>query len=206
MPVAFAFLTFLAALGVLLAERRGSQRGKWIAKPLAAVGFVATALATGALQTRYGALILAALLLSAAGDVALVPKGTGWPFRIGMLAFLLAHVAFVTAFAARAPFAPDALLRVMIGLGLCIGFGSPLVRRAPPRLRIPVMAYALAVSSMASAAAVSGSTHIAAAGVLFLASDVFVALHRFTTPRYLWKVLAVPLYYGAQIVFATSVR
>jgi uncharacterized membrane protein YhhN len=206
MFVGLAALTFTAALGVLLAERYGSQTGKWIAKPLAALAFCGAAFVSGALGTRYGTLILLALLLSAGGDVALVPKGTGWPFRIGMLLFASAHIAFIAAFVARAPFAPDALLRVMIVLGLCLAFGAPLVRRAPERLRLPVAAYALAVSGMAATATASGSSRLALAGLLFLASDVFVALHRFTTPRFSWKVLAVPLYYGAQIVFAGSVR
>ncbi len=206
MRVAFALLTLLAGVGVLVAERRGSQDGKWLCKPLAAAGFVGVALACGALRTTYGSLVLVALLFSAAGDVALVRTGTGWPFRIGMMAFLCAHVAFISAFVSRAVPTPDAMLRVMIGLGLCFALAAPLVRRAPSRLRVAVALYAFAVSSMACAAFVSGSRAIALAGALFLASDVFVALHRFTTPRFSWKVLAVPLYYGAQLVFARSVE
>ena len=205
MPLFFTALTLLAALGVLLAERRGSQRGKWIAKPVAGLSFVAVALASGALGTPYGRIVLAALVLSLVGDILLVPKGTGWPFRLGMLTFLLAHVAYITAFSSRATLSYDSAARLLVCVGLCGGAAIPLVRRAPHKLRIPVAAYALALASMVATASITGSTHIATAAVLFLASDVFVALNRFTAPSFLWKVLAVPLYYGAQIVFATSV-
>ena len=201
----FVALTVLAALGLLFAERRGSQLGKWVLKPLAAVGFVGAALASGALGALYGRAILCALVLSLAGDTLLVPKGTGATFRAGMLAFLLAHVAFIVAFATRATFSPAALLRVGACLTVC-GFAAvPLVRRAPPRLRAPVVAYAAALSSMVATAALTGEPRLATAAALFLASDAFVALHRFTKPIFAFKVLAAPLYYGAQIVFATSV-
>jgi uncharacterized membrane protein YhhN len=89
-------------------------------------------------------------------------------------------------------------------MGVCLAAGAPLVRRAPPRLRLPVTVYALAVSSMAALACMSGSPRLAAGGVLFLLSDVFVALYRFTTPRLRWKLFGVPLYYAAQLVFAAS--
>jgi hypothetical protein len=40
--------------------------------------------------------------------------------------------------------------------------------------------------------------------VLFLASDVFVALHRFVSPRFTWKMAGIPLYYGAQLLLAAA--
>src|SRR5512140_946661 len=85
----------IAVAGLLVAERRESSAGKWLAKPWASLSFVAVALASGALDTTYGRWILLALCACVAGDLLLIPQGRSAIFRAGVFAFLLGHLAFL---------------------------------------------------------------------------------------------------------------
>lgn len=138
--------------------------------------------------------VLAGLVLSLAGDVALL-----WPqqgFLPGLVSFLLAHLAYLWAFtrggprlAARpAPFAGYALLAALILWRLWPDL--------PAALRLPVLAYVACLASMAAQAAVvalhtRGSADaargrvLAAGGALFLVSDTLLAINKFA--------LALPL-------------
>ena len=51
-------------------------------------------------QQPYDWLVVAALVLSAAGDVALIPSSRRW-FLAGLVAFLLGHLAYALAFWSR---------------------------------------------------------------------------------------------------------
>ena len=97
-PGPWILLCALAVAALLVAERRRSQRGKWLAKPIASAAFVATALASHALQSVYGWLVLLALTLCLLGDVLLIPTDRGKVFRAGVFAFLAGHVAYGAAF------------------------------------------------------------------------------------------------------------
>jgi len=48
--------------GLLVAERRASQVGKWLTKPVASAAFMAVAVTSGALDSDYGRLILFGLV------------------------------------------------------------------------------------------------------------------------------------------------
>ena len=95
----------LTALGAVLvavlvwSEQRG-DRLRLAAKPAASACFTAVALVAGAWDTSYGRWVLVALVLSAAGDVALLGRSTA-AFVAGLGSFLLGHVAYVVAFAVR---------------------------------------------------------------------------------------------------------
>jgi hypothetical protein len=56
----FAALTLAAVALLVAAEWRGWRAGVWAAKPLASTGFLARALAGGALDSRYGRLVFVA--------------------------------------------------------------------------------------------------------------------------------------------------
>ena len=134
--------------------------------------------------------VLAGLGLSLVGDVALMfPQG----FLAGLVAFLLAHLAYLVAFtrggvrlAARpGPFIAYTLLAALILAVLWPG--------VPAGLRAPVVAYVLCLAAMAAQAAVRwqvlrGGVDAALAqraalgGLLFLCSDALLAFNRFHTP------------------------
>ncbi len=135
--------------------------------------------------------VLAGLVLSLAGDVALL-----WPqqgFLPGLLSFLLAHLAYLWAFTRGACLA--ARTACLVGYA---GGADPvrLWPDLPAALRLPVLAYVACLASMAAQAAVvalhtRGSADaargrvLAAGGALFLVSDTLLAINKFA--------LALPL-------------
>jgi len=147
------------------------------------------------------------LLLSAAGDV-LLELGLFLP---GLVAFLLAHLAYGAGFlsetrrAALARAIPFALYGVWVYLVL-----RPHLETAA----VPVLAYIVAISAMMwRAAARIGSSPEAPwpawwglAGVLlFAASDTLIALERFRGELPAARYLIIVLYWVGQLGIASSV-
>lgn len=202
-------LVTLAALAVLLwAEAREHAPTMRWAKPLASTGFVAAALAAGALHGPYGQAVLLALVLSWIGDVCLLSRRDGW-FVAGLSAFLLAHVAFGAAFWVRGV-APGWLL----GSALVLSLPALVVRRwlrpyVPSAMRRPVDAYMLVITVMVAlslACTAAGATPwIAVGAIAFYLSDLSVARDRFVRRELRNRLWGLPLYYGAQLVLAATI-
>jgi uncharacterized membrane protein YhhN len=198
----------LAVVALLVAERRRSQRGKWFAKPLASAAFIGTALASGALESPYGRLVLLALGLCLVGDVLLIPTGRERVFRAGVFAFLAGHLAFAAAFltqdqdAAWLAIGATALALVLL---LVWRWLRPTL---PDTLRGAVIAYLVVIGAMSALAlgfTGSGGPTAAAAGALaFTASDVSVARDRFVREDFFNRAWGLPLYYCAQLLLALS--
>ncbi|MCC6641994.1 MAG: lysoplasmalogenase [Deltaproteobacteria bacterium] len=205
----FVLLTLVALAALLLSRWRGSQPGAWIAKPLASAGFVAAALAAGATQTPYGRLVLAALVLSWLGDVLLIPKQVKTAFLAGLLAFLLGHVAFAAAFVVRGVSLPAlavAFALVSIPLALALRWLAPHVEGP---MKLPVRAYVLVISVMVACAGATvwevGNPVVLAGALAFYASDLAVARARFVAHGFANELWGLPLYYGAQLLLASTV-
>lgn len=207
-PAVWILLCAVAVGALLVAERRRSQRGKWLAKPLASAAFVAAALAAGALHSPYGLLVLVALVLCLVGDVLLIPLGRVGVFRAGVFAFLLGHVAFAAAFLTQ-PLHPAWLVAAALVLGGLLWRVWRWLRPAMPGdMRVPVLAYLVVIGTMATLAmawAGAGGPAIVAVGALaFTASDVSVARDRFVHEEFFNRAWGLPLYYGAQLLLALS--
>jgi uncharacterized membrane protein YhhN len=206
--VAGAALTVVATAALLVAEARGSQPGKWATKPLASAGFLVAAVGAGAVGSGYGRVVVAGLALSMVGDVLLIPKSKQ-AFLGGLVAFLLGHVAFAVAFALRGLDAGRALVALaVIALvsGLAWRWLSPHVEA---RMRVPVAAYVVVISSMVATAA-GASVHpgglVGLVGALmFYGSDLAVARNRFVSPGFVNRAWGIPLYFAGQLVIAGSV-
>jgi uncharacterized membrane protein YhhN len=201
--------TVVAVVALVFSEYRGSRAGVWVAKPLASTGFVAVALAAGALETPWGRAVFVALLLCWVGDVFLIPRGAGPPFLIGLVGFLLGHVAFVVAFILRGPdplwTAATTLLLLPPAL-LVLRWLHP---HLPEKMRLPVVAYVTVISLMlvtaVGAAAATGRHAIGLGALCFYLSDLHVARHRFVSRSFWNKSWGLPLYYAAQLLLASSV-
>jgi len=201
--------TAIAVVGLLFAQYRGSQTGVGVAKPIASTGFIAVALAAGALQTPYGLAVLAALALCWVGDVLLIPKGAKTPFLVGLTSFLLGHLGFVVAFALLGP---DPLWTAVAG-AVALGPVYLALRWLRPhlseRMRIPVVVYVVVISLMVvvalGAVAAAGRCAIAVGAICFYLSDLSVARHRFVSESFWNKCWGLPLYYGAQLILASTV-
>ncbi len=201
-------LCVIAVIGLLLAERRGSRVGLWLTKPVASAAFIWFGLEAGALDTRYGQLVLAGLALCMLGDVLLIPLGKPGIFRAGLFAFLLGHVAYSAAFLTR-PLAPVGLVAGGLALAAFIYLVLRwLGRSVPAGMVLPVRAYMLVIgvmSALACAMTAAGGPWQAAVGALaFTASDVSVARDRFVRHEFANRAWGLPLYYGAQLLIATT--
>ena len=198
----------LCVSGLLVAERRDAGLARAVCKLGASSAFVAFALSLGAATTTYGAFVLAALLLSWAGD-ALLLSSAERVFLGGLAAFLLAHVAYTAAFWASGP--PALVFPLAL---LCFGaVGVLTVRRLWPHLsagdRAPVLAYVVVIVVMCAAATdfsrAAGSLAPAIGAACFMASDLAVARDRFVVRSVANRLWGLPLYFFAQLLLAWTV-
>ena len=198
-----------AAAGSLLARSRGHGRLAGVLKMVAASSYVALALRTGALESVYGQLILAALVLSWFGDAFVTGSGSR-AFVAGLGAFLCAHLIFGLAFWTRGV-APGAAL----WSGAAMAVSGYLILRwlgraaLPPTMSRPVTAYVIAIGLMVTlglgTAALETSIPIATGVLLFALSDVFVARERFVNAEAINARVGLPIYFAAQLLLASSV-
>lgn len=208
-PASLSIVVCAAAVaGLLYAEWRESQAGKWLTKPVASFAFMAVAIFSGALDSDYGRLILLGLALCLLGDLLLIPEGRANVFRLGVFAFLAGHVAFAGAFFTQ-PRSATWLALAAAALGLVLWrvwrWLSPSL---PGDMRLPVQAYFFVIAVMtALACAVTGaggSALVAAGAVAFTASDISVARDRFVRHEFVNRAWGLPLYYLAQVLLALS--
>jgi uncharacterized membrane protein YhhN len=198
-----------ATLALVVATTAGRRLGVWLTKPLAAAAYVGVALSLGALDTGYGRLVLVALCLSWLGDVLLIPRDRPQVFQAGILAFLLAHVAFALAFFGRG-LSAGALVVGVVAAGIFAWAALRWLRpHVPADFQIPVIAYVSVICTMLVAAltafVVTGNGRILLGAGMFAISDLSVARDRFVTKSWLNETWGLPLYFAAQIVLAYSV-
>jgi uncharacterized membrane protein YhhN len=202
-------ITLLALGALLLSEWRGSRRGVWLAKPLASTGFVLTALAAGALSSGYGRAVLVALALGWLGDVLLIPKERRGVFLAGVASFLLGHLAYAVAFALRGIDLEASAVAAALVAVLSLTVLRWLWPYVPDRMRVAIAAYVAVISVMVVCALgladFRGQSTIALGALAFYASDLAVARQRFVAEGFANKLWGLPLYYGAQLLLASSV-
>lgn len=182
---------------------RGPGRWKTAVKAVPLTAFAAAGVAGFA-----DPVIIAALVLSAAGDIALSRRGER-AFLAGLVAFALAHVAYAAAFFGLSTGAPPLLPAVaLVALAL-----STEVWLTPHggALRWPVRIYVTLITVMGLAAlALPGARALALAGAMaFILSDAILALQRFRMAQAsVWQrpasVALWLLYVGGQALILTG--
>lgn len=159
-------------------------------------------------------LLTAGLALGAAGDAALSRDGER-TFLAGLVAFLLAHLAYVALFATR--WAGLELLvaqswRPPVGLAIVV-FVAIMLRRLLPAvgrdMRLPVCAYIVAITLMGLVSLGVPGWAAPAGAVLFILSDAILATEKFLLPEAsshrAWTGPAVwTLYYLGQFLIALA--
>lgn len=205
--LAFALITAVGVAVALAAFRAGNQRVYALAKTVASLAFLGIALVSGATHATWSSIALGALVLSAAGDVALTVKGTRG-FLAGLGLFACAHSLYVVAFAVHG-FRPLLLGGTIALVSVGAAGGWRLLRdRVGPKMRKPVAVYIVVVGSMLAVGVASGITHRAwllALGVVLVAgSDIAVARQRFGTSGFANKLIGLPTYYLGQTLIALS--
>lgn len=206
MTTVLIVITGTAVAGLLWA---GSQASPWrrVAKVAASTGFVAVALSVGAAGAGYGRFVLAALALSWLGDLCLTypsPRA----FRAGLVAFLLAHGAYIAAFSVRGIDQVAAMVASAAVMLVALGAWRWLRPHLGASMRRPVFAYIILISLMVTAAfgtvAADPDWRIAVGAVAFFVSDLLVARDRFVVPGFVNRTIGLPLYYLGQTLLALS--
>jgi uncharacterized membrane protein YhhN len=200
-------LTAIGVAGALVAFRQGRPWAYGVAKGVASLGFLGTALAVGAAAEGWTRWALVALVLSAAGDVALAVRARGG-FLGGLALFLLAHATFAVAFAVRGV-AAGPLVAAGVGVALALAFGWRAWHgRLPSAMRAPVAAYAVVLGTMVALALGTGAVHrtpwLVAGALLVAGSDLAVARERFATKGFVNKAIGLPTYYLGQTLVALA--
>lgn len=185
------------------------RRIAWaITKTAASLGFVWIAWRAGTLHAGIpGAWVGVGLVLSVVGDVCLLSHARR-PFLVGLGAFLLAHVAFVASFLALGVRGTAAALAA-VPFGTIAAVTWWWLAPHTGSMRTPVLAYVLVITVMVccavgAAAAAPGRGGMLLAAVLFFLSDLTVARDRFVAPGLANRLIGLPLYYAAQVLFAVT--
>ena len=178
------------------------------AKLIASTAFIAVAVRSGAMASRYGRLILLGLALSWCGDMFLTGESR-LAFLAGLSAFLLGHVAYVTAFVRHGYQRGWVYAAAVPVTALAIAVFAWLEPHTPADLALPVRAYIMVISLMVIFAygtrGRGGSVLIPVGATLFFLSDLSVAALRLVQTDYPTYVLGLPFYYAGQVCLALSV-
>ena len=210
--LALAIATCVSAVLTMLGNEQKQPLLAFVFKPLATLLVIAHAARRAGdtpLRRRW---VLAGLVLSLVGDVALL-----WPqqgFVPGLVAFLLAHLCYLVAFtrSVRLAAQPLAFAAYAVVAGIVL---SQLWPGVPGELRVPVIAYVLALAAMAAQAAcwwwharrseLEARARLAAiGGALFVASDALLASNKFMGPLACASVWVLSTYWFAQWLIASS--
>ncbi len=190
------------AVGYLLTLRRTPYPRHWLVKamPILILGVVALEL-DGTLRMW----VLLAVGLSAVGDIALALENRDSRlFVLGLASFLLAHIAYVAAFSVL-PGGWSGAAAVVLGTVAAVLLTS--LWSGLGELRVPVLAYMIAIWAMVLAAWSRDPLNltIAFGAASFMVSDALIAIDRFRQ-RLPWRDhLVMSTYYLAQglIVFGS---
>ena len=200
-PVAIAALATGLLLALhLTAEARAVAALRALGKAGASLAFVLLALALG-VDSVFDRWVLAGLLLSLLGDLLLLSAGRR-AFLAGLVAFLLAHLAYAAAFAPVSATPPWVVLPMAAALALVLRWLWPHLGG----MKGPVCVYGVAICAMLYLALGVGRPEVRLGALLFWLSDLLVARDRFVQPGLGNRLAGLPLYYTAQLLLAASVR
>jgi len=202
LPIAAFWVT--STLALIGAEKKIA----WlhvVFKPLTTLLLLAV---VGFPETTFARWIAAGIVLSAIGDVALL-WDSNRAFIAGLVAFLLAHIAYVIAFLGVAVWS-----RHLAVVAVIVTVSSLLLLRATWKgaagLHAATIAYAVVISAMVVAAwaTIGGPVAMAPAAavgaVLFYISDSSLALNRFRAPVPHIAMLAIGVYWLGQLGIAIA--
>ncbi|MGB5209873.1 MAG: lysoplasmalogenase [Gammaproteobacteria bacterium] len=215
--------TLLAPLGLFLgllhiiADYRHAWRLTYVLKPLTMVCFVLIAALVVPADAVYRNGVVAALLLSLAGDIMLMLRPAR--FVAGLIFFLLAHLLYIASFFRLADglWWPGLLVPALAGLVMARVLWTP-----SGGLRPAVLAYIATIVLMVASAAsawwsaqasgqlvsgelISGYLMILLGAALFMVSDAVLGYARFRQRFSSAQALILGTYYPAQCLLAVSV-
>lgn len=205
--IIFVLLTGLGLAAALVSAHESLWRTYAISKAVASAGFIGTALTSGAMDSGWSRLALVALLLSAAGDVALAIRSKK-AFLLGLACFAVAHTTYAVAFAVYGTNGATILITAPV-VALATGWAWRSYReRVPESVRVAVAVYGSILSVMLIVGLGAATAHRAwllGFGIVLVAgSDIAVGRQRFGRPMFANKLVGLPAYYVGQTLIALS--
>ncbi|MBN2341241.1 MAG: lysoplasmalogenase [Deltaproteobacteria bacterium] len=210
LKITLLLCTFFVALQIYFEYRH--HRGKpgpyvGITKTIASAAFVIAAIFSDIFLASNGTTILIGLLLCLVGDVFLISQKKLF-FMMGLVSFLFAHIAYCVAFIAQTPYLVALLIAAPALFAIGFTIGKWLLPKVGDNMKKPVAAYIITICCMVAlsigAAFANHQWQLMVAAILFMISDIFVAKDRFIESTFLNRLFGLPLYYGAQLLFATG--
>jgi uncharacterized membrane protein YhhN len=202
----------IAAAADWLAVATDRRRLEYLAKPAVMVALVGLAISlepgsSAGLAARPW--FVAALALSLVGDVLLMlPRER---FVGGLVAFLLAHLAYIVGIGiivSIAGFVAGGLVLGLLIVGVVLALAGRrivgAVRLGRPGLLAPVGVYMAVISAMVIVACVSGRPAAMAGAALFYGSDAILAWDRFVDERHWGKLATHVTYHAGQALLVLS--
>ncbi len=199
---------------LIRAEFRKAQRQIYVIKPLATLLVIAVALLSfreARMNPTYTVGVLIGLALSFGGDIALMFQSNRKAFMIGLVLFLLAHVAYAVTFTLLAGL--DAIVWPATLVLLVLGGGTyRLFRGGLGTMKVPVIVYIVVISVMVNQAVATFNSSafntsqvwmIAIGAALFYISDVILAANRFWKP-FQYNRISLAFYYAGQFLIALA--
>lgn len=199
-------------IGLLYFEKKESVKGLLSVKPLLSSLFVVLAFLQMQENSTYNHLILTGLILSLVGDICLIFFFHKKVFTAGLVAFLAGHVMYTMAFSGLGEVGElmitVGVIFILISIIIFMRLNSHL-----GNMKGPILAYIIIITAMVvgagslwnhSALDITGRSLVLVGGILFYASDIFVARHRFVQKEFLNRAIGLPLYYTAQFMIAFS--
>lgn len=158
------------------------------------------------------------ILLSLTGDVLLMIS-LDRLFLAGLVAFLLAHIAYLVGFNTPVPGLSvwGLIMAVVIGLGsarITRLIVASLVSKGQTRMRLPIIVYSTVISFMLLAAMMklvdadwksNAAILVSVGAFLFYLSDIILAWHKFVAPIKNGRIYNIGAYHLGQITLIAGV-
>jgi uncharacterized membrane protein YhhN len=158
------------------------------------------------------------ILLSLTGDVLLMIS-LDRLFMAGLIAFLLAHLAYLVGFNIPIPeiSAWGFVLAIIVGLGgmrVIRRIVAPLAAKGQARMRTPIVIYGTVISLMLLSAMMkmtditwntNAAVLVGAGAFLFYVSDIILAWHKFVSPIQNGRIYNIGAYHLGQITLIAGV-
>jgi len=201
----------IAAVMDWWAAEMGRARVEAVAKPAVIVLLMGVAVTLTATSELARGLLIAALICSLVGDVALLRSNAATLFAVGLAAFLVAHLGYIGAMILDVGDASDGLPLAVAATAIVavaswqVGWriiGA--VRGARPELATPVGAYVAVISLMVVAAWATGRPPAILGSLAFYTSDSLLGWDRFVRPLPHRGLLVMSTYHLGQALLVLS--
>ncbi len=213
----FLLLAILFAALESLALWKTWPRLEYIAKPGVMISlflWLLTTVGLGGASLWFGL----GIVLSLAGDVLLMISLDRF-FTFGLVAFLLAHIAYIIGF--NIPLPEFSLWGIVFAVMVSLG-GARIIRRilgaiaakGQTRMRMPIIVYSTVISIMLLSAMIklmdltwdaNAALWVSGGAFIFYISDIILAWNKFVSPIQHGRIYNIAAYHLAQIMLIAGV-